>query len=158
MYFKGSWILHTLRYLIGKEHLQTCLRRFNYPDPGLESNTDGSAIHFSNTKDFIDLVEDVSGQDLAWFFDVYLRQAALPKLVEKREGDEWTILWDVPEGHPFPMPLEIEKDGEIRKYPMNEGRLTIPVHPEQVLLDPNNWILKERRSVLLGNPYEETFD
>lgn len=158
MYFKGSWILHTLRYLIGKEHLQTCLRRFNYPDPSLETNADGSAIHFSNTKDFIGLVEEVSGQDLQWFFDVYLKQAALPKLIEKREGDEWTIQWDVPEGHPFPMPLEIEKGGEIKKYPMNEGRLTIPVHSEQVLLDPNNWILKERRSVLLGNPYEETFD
>ena len=158
MYFKGSWILHTLRYLIGKEQLQTCLRRFNYPKPSLETKTDGSAIHFSNTKDFIDLVEQVSGQDLQWFFDVYLKQAALPKLVEERKGDQWMIKWEVPEGHSFPMPLEIEHQGIMTRHPMDEGPLTLPVDWKDVQLDPNDWILKERRSVLLGNPYEETFD
>lgn len=157
MYFKGSWILHTLRYLIGKEQLQTCLRRFAYPDPSLESATNGSAIHFSNTKDFVNLIEEISGQDLQWFFDVYLQQAALPKLVEQREGDHWIIRWDVPEGYRFPMPLEIEHDGNIIRYPMDQGHLTLPGSSKNVQLDPNNWILKERRSILLGNPYDETF-
>lgn len=158
VYFKGSWILHTLRYLIGKQDLETVLRRFAYPDVKLESIADGQAIRFANTEDFIDTVNGVAGREFDWLFDVYLFNAPLPRLVDRLEGGQWVLEWDVPEGCHFPMPLEIQRNGETTRHAMVDGRLVLDARSsEGAVLDPNRWILMEERSALLGNPYDESF-
>ncbi len=159
VYFKGSWILHSLRYLIGKKDLEKVLRLFAYPDPEMELHREGEAIRFATTQEFISTVSSVTGQDLGWFFDVYLYHAPLPVLTERLEDDQWILDWDVPEGCRFPMPLEIELNGQTTRHSFDNGQLRLDAKSWQgAVLDPQRWILMEERSALLGNPYQETFD
>jgi aminopeptidase N len=73
IYFKGAWILHTLRYLIGEDAFRMALRRLAYPDPAMEGVTDGRQTWLATTEDFIDIAEATSGEELGWFFEVYVR-------------------------------------------------------------------------------------
>jgi len=159
VYFKGSWILHTLRYLIGKKDLEKVLHLFAYPDAQLESNPLGQAIRFADTQDFIDTVHHVTGRDLSWFFDVYLFNAPLPRLTERLEGDQWVLEWEVAEGCRFPMPLEIELDGKVTQHKMDQEQKVLDAEIwSGAVLDPQRWILMENRSALMGNPHQETFE
>ena len=51
---------------------------------------------FASTREYMDIVNQVTGQDLDWFFEGYLYQAAIPDLVETREGDRLTVTLDDP--------------------------------------------------------------
>ncbi len=143
IYVKGAWILHTLRYLLGDEAFFTSLRRMAYPDPALEAVTDGSACRFAVTDDFVHLAEAVSGRDLGWFFDVYVRQPALPALTVRREGERVALQWDVPGGLPFPMPVDVRVGAETRRVEMPDGAAVITAPAEsEVVVDPENRILR----------------
>src|SRR5690606_12186578 len=80
IYNKGAWVLHMLRYLVGDSTMSEIMRRMTYPDPAMEEVTDGSHTRHVFTSDFIHLAEEISGMDLGWFFEAYLRRAALPRL------------------------------------------------------------------------------
>ena len=143
IYVKGAWILHTLRHLLGDDAFFTTLRRMAYPDPTLEAVTDGSACRFAVTDDFVHLAEAVSGRDLGWFFDVYVRQPALPALSVRREGERVALRWDAPGGLPFPMPVDVRVGAETRRVEMPDGAavITAPADAE-VVVDPENRILR----------------
>jgi aminopeptidase N len=144
IYNKGAWFLHSLRWAIGDDAFFRALRRMAYPDPALERVTDGGQVRFATTDDFLEIAEEASNQDLAWIFEVYLRQPALPRLISERDGDTLRIAWDVPDGLPFPMPVEIEIDGTRRRVDVPEhGGVDIPVPAgAEVVLDPDDWILR----------------
>ncbi|HSR69186.1 MAG TPA: M1 family metallopeptidase [Acidobacteriota bacterium] len=140
--FKGSWIAHSLRWVMGDEAFFRLLRRLAYPDPRMEQWTDGRQTHFKTTSDVRRIAERLSGQDLKWFFDVYLRQSKLPELISRRRGDRLTLSWRVPDDLPFPMPVEISVDGNTRRVevPAQGAQVTLP--PQASLeIDPNAWLL-----------------
>ncbi len=143
IYVKGSWSLHTLRYVIGDEAFFTFLRRMAYPDPEMEQITDGSQTRFASTEDVLSLAESISGQSLDWFFEVYLRQPDLPHLMTVRDGDTLTLTWDVPNDLPFPMPVEVAIGDEVRRIDLSNGSAQVQV-PEDItpVIDPNHRILK----------------
>lgn len=143
IYAKGGSVLHTLRYLIGDEAFFEALRRMAYPDSALRQVTDGAQCRFATTRDFITIAERAAGQELDWFFDVYVRQAALPRLVTERQGDTLTLRWDAPGDRPFPMPVEVEIGGATRRVEMSSGEATLSV-PDgaEPVIDPKHWILK----------------
>ena len=143
LYSKGAWILHSLRYVIGKQALLQALRRMTYPDPTKEYVTDGSQCHFVTTDQFQTIVEEVSGQKLGWFFEVYLRQPELPRLHYWVLGNTLSLQWDAPESLPFPMPVEVAIGNSVHKVNMLKGQ-EIFVLPDgvQPIVDPDNWILK----------------
>lgn len=143
IYYKGAWVLHTLRYLIGKDALLESFRRLTYPDPALEYVTDGRQCHFATTDDFQRIVEDVSGTKLDWFFEVYLRQPKLPRLSNSYYSNILTLRWDAPAGVLFRMPVEVQLGDEIRRVEMTQGLETLIV-PDGVkpVTDPQHWILK----------------
>lgn len=145
IYTKGSWVLHTLRFLVGDDTFFEILRRQAYPDPALESMTDGSQVRFGTTADFVSLASDLSGRDLGWFFEVYARQPNLPRLETVREGSTLNLRWVVPDtDHRFPMPVEIEVDGQRQRVAMENGWATIRVdESSEVRVDPDNRILRE---------------
>ncbi|HWV56830.1 MAG TPA: M1 family metallopeptidase [Longimicrobiales bacterium] len=148
IYGKGAWVLHTLRYLIGDNALLLAMRRLVYPDAALERVTNGSHVHFATTDDFQRIAEEISGRDLGWFFEVYVRQPELPRLVAERNGTTLRIGWEVPGGLPFPMPVEVFIDGDIRKAEVPAGGFATMEVPENaaVAVDPNDWILKASTS------------
>lgn len=147
-YFKGEWVLHMLRYLIGREQTLTVLRRFAYPNPELEKLTDGSACRFVSTADFVRQAEAVSGCELGWFFKFYLNQPKLPKLVSEIRGDKLLLRWETPSGYSFPMPLEMEVNGQTERIEMPDGQAELSASRyAKARLDPQMWILKESRLI-----------
>ncbi|MEG3172630.1 M1 family metallopeptidase [Sphingomonas sp. ZB1N12] len=146
IYYKGSWMLHTLRGLIGDKAFFDVTRLAVYgradPKPG------NFAPRFGSTKEYEGLVQKVTGKDYKWFFDVYLRQAALPELVETRTGNTVSLAWKVPGNGPFPLPVEVQIDGKTRTLPMTDGKasLTVPAGAH-IVIDPDALVL--RRSVAL---------
>ena len=143
IYFKASWALHTLRYLIGEDAFFSTLRRMAYPDPRSEERTDGSACRFATTDEFIEIAERNSGRELGWFFEVYFRQPHLPRLVQTRDDSGLRLSWEVPGDLPFPMPVEVRINGELERVAMPEGtaHLSLPADAT-VELDPEDWILR----------------
>ena len=146
IYVKGSWMLHTLRGLVGDAAFFKITRRAVYgrPDP----RPGNFSPRFSSSKEYRQIVDQVTGADYGWFFDVYLDEAALPDLVETREGNRLTLQWKTPRNKPFPMPVEIDVDGKVTRLAMTGGRDTLTV-PEgaHVILDPMARVL--RRSIAI---------
>ena len=88
--------------------------------------------------------EDISGQDLDWLFELYLRQPKLPVLNASRQGKLVTLRWEVPEGFEFPMPIEVKIDDKVVTLSPENNRISFEVgEMVEVEADPDNWILKE---------------
>jgi len=144
IYYKGAWVLHTLRFLVGDEKFFLALRRMAYPDPALEKTNDGSACRFADTEEIRAIAEEHTGMDLAWFFEVYLRQPALPELVVKRRGSKLTLAWEVPDDLPFPMPVEVRVGDELVRVELPEGEAELDVGKAEIEVDPHRWLLCSR--------------
>lgn len=142
IYYKGAWTLHTLRWLIGDAAFFDATRRLVYgrPDP----KPGNFAPRYGSTADFERAVKTASGRDLGWFFDAYLRRAALPELTATRDGDSLTLRWQA--GGPFPMPIELSINGIARRVEMPGGAATLAVPTgAHVVIDPMVRVL--RRSI-----------
>lgn len=142
IYSKGSLIAHTLRMTIGDDAFYEVIRRLVYgrPDP----RPGNFAPRLGSTREMNDLVNQVTGQNHDWFFDAYLYQAALPVLETTRSGDRLTLVWRTAGGGNFPMPVEVEIDGEIQRVAMrgNRAQVTVPTGVT-VLIDPDNKLLRQ---------------
>lgn len=127
IYFKGSWVLHSLRWLVGDEAFFRAQRRMAYPDPTLEKRTDGSACRFATTEEILAIAEKECGVELDWFFEVYLRQPKLPELAWKEQGGKLLLEWKSPTQAPFPMPVEVKLgDRYVRvECPNGKGELDL---------------------------------
>ncbi|URW76267.1 M1 family metallopeptidase [Sphingomonas donggukensis] len=146
IYVKGSWMLHTLRGLIGDPAFFEVTRRAVYgrPDP-----KPGNFIpRYSSSKEYRAIVDQVTKADYGWFFDVYLDSAALPDLVQTRTGSTLSLAWKTPRNLPFPMPVEVDVDGKLTRLAMTGGRDTLTV-PEgaHVVVDPMARILKRSTAI-----------
>ena len=146
IYYKGSWTLHTLRWLIGDRAFFDATRLLVYgridPKPG------NFAPRYADTRSFERAVAQVTGRDYSWFFNVYLRQAALPELIETRAGDRLMLRWKVPANLPFPMPVEVQVGDRIERLAMADGTGTLIVRTDaHVVVDP--WSRLLRRSIAI---------
>ncbi|GGD61567.1 M1 family peptidase [Erythrobacter arachoides] len=143
IYYKGAWIMHTLRALVGEEVLSPALTELTYgttdPQPG--------AIRPVNrtTEDFRRILQAHGAGDLDWFFDAYFHQAALPRLEARQEGTTLSLAWQTPSAMPFAMPVEVRVGDSIVTVPMAEGRgdLSLPDAGTSWLADPRNLVLKQ---------------
>ena len=141
IYNKGSWVLHTFRNLVGDDAFLkiTRLAVYGRPDP----KPGNFAPRFGSTAEYEGFVRQVTGRDHRWFFDVYLRQAPLPELVETRQNGTLSLAWKAPGSLPFPMPVEVSVDGKITTLAMAGGKDSLTVAPgAHVVLDPAGKILK----------------
>ncbi|NNF57392.1 MAG: M1 family metallopeptidase [Rhodothermaceae bacterium] len=148
IYFKGSWFLHTLRFLMDDdEAFFRSLRRILYPDSALEAATDGSANRFVSTADVQKVFEDEANRDLSAYFTVYLRQPDLPRLTVDRAGERVTLRWHTPEGAlppdaPFELPVEVSVGGDMQRVAMPGGVATFTVDQDASFeIDPDGRIL-----------------
>jgi aminopeptidase N len=141
IYFKGALVLHTLRYLVGDDGFFEIVRRWTAPDaPGATGSCGCRPV---TTDEFVALAGEVAGTDLAWFFEVYLRQAALPRLIAERGGGTLELRWEVPGGLPFPMPIDVRVAGATRRVEMPGGVAHLPVAANvDVAIDPRAAVLR----------------
>jgi aminopeptidase N len=140
IYGKGAVVLHTLRYLLGDKAFFAALRRMSYPTKEMEKMTNGKQSRFVNTDDFLRIAEEESGMKLDWFFEVYLRQPVLPKIIAETKSDKTELRWETPKNLPFPMPIEVEVNGKTQRVEMKDGKATID--GTNVKVDAKGWVLR----------------
>lgn len=144
IYGKGALVLNSLRYYIGDDAFFKSIRKMAYPDPKMEKVTNGKQFHFGTTDDFLKITERESGKKLGWFFELYLRQPKLPKLVAETKNNELELRWETPNDMPFPMPVEVKINGEIKRVEMKNGKGSLPLSQDAKFeIDPNGWVLKQ---------------
>ena len=147
IYSKGAWVLRTLRHYIGDEAFFASVRRLVYgrPDP----RPGNFKPRFGSTNEFVSLVNQETGKDLGWFFNVYLRQAALPRLVATRNGNRLNLQWQTHHGVYFALPVDVAVDGKVVTVPMDGGKgsLTLPSADSLVTVDPDDQILRQNDAI-----------
>lgn len=143
IYDKGALMLHSLRNLIGDQAFFDSLRQLVYarPDP----QPGNFQPHYAGTQDFIAIVNKVTGHDFSWFFNVYLYQAALPRLDVQRQGETLNLRWHAPHDTPFPMPVEVQVGDTLRTLPMTNGEGSLDHVPADafVIVDPHSKLLRD---------------
>ncbi|HUR97016.1 MAG TPA: M1 family metallopeptidase [Pyrinomonadaceae bacterium] len=142
IYGKGALVLHSLRYLIGDDAFFRSLRRMAYPTKEMEKLTDGRQERLVNTDDFLTIAEEESKMDLDWFFEMYLRQPKLPKLVTEASGGTMNLRWETPNNMPFAMPVDVVVNGKTQRVEMKGGRGSMSFSGAAPVIDPNGWVLK----------------
>ena len=146
VYYKAAHVLHSIRYIIGKEVLWESLKEFLNMPKELENNQ-------TTTKEFISLLNENCNTNLEWVYDQYMKQKDLPTLLinenpkgEKRFVDLW---W---EDKNFKMPIEIsynaiEGSRTKRLYLDNVPKRFVVPDSTGYVLDPNGWILFKMKKV-----------
>ncbi|HOJ21501.1 MAG TPA: M1 family aminopeptidase [Armatimonadota bacterium] len=141
VYYKGAYVLHSLRCLIGEEQFRRLLRLF------AERYGAGTA----RIADFEALAGEVHGKPLTWFFDQWLRRPGAPRLrvAVAKEGPP-AVLTVVQEGAPYRGEMQLlvtDGAGKTRHTLHLDGSLTrvkIPVRGTitRVEIDPDRaWLL-----------------
>ncbi len=144
IYNKGAWIVHTLRYYVGDDAFFTLLRRWAYPTEEMEHITDGRQCRNADTDEIMKIAEKFSGKQLDWFFEVYLRNAPLPKLNYKVEENKLSLWWETINNLPFYLPVEVKSGDKITRVEMNNGKGEVELSNNQDFkIDPDEWILME---------------
>ena len=138
IYNKGALVLHTLRFLIGKEMLDGILKEF-----AIDANN--TYNNFASTTEFMALAQRRSGKDLDWFFQRYFFQSELPRLEVQDRQDGLRLAWDDPL---FEMPVEIGfgegRDLSFRRIEMPAGSAVVEKDGDRPFrVDPRGWVLKE---------------
>ncbi|MGD8307364.1 MAG: M1 family metallopeptidase [Ignavibacteria bacterium] len=148
VYDKGAWILHMLRRAVDKltfiKILRSYYQRYKYSN--------------ATTEDFIRICEEVSGKKLDKFFEQWLYGEGIIELeynweTKKNRKSYLTSLnlkqtQNGYEEYHFPLDVKIEFDNihsEIIKFNVSsiksEFSFETDIKPEQIILDPNNWLL-----------------
>ena len=140
VYYKAAHVLHSIRYIIGKEILWESLKEFLNMPKELENNQ-------TTTKEFISLLNENSNTNLEWVFNQYMKKNDLPTLLikEKPKGEKRFVdLWW--EDKDFKMPIEISynaiEGSRTKRLYLDKApsRFVVPDSTGYVL-DPNGWIL-----------------
>jgi aminopeptidase N len=143
IYFKGAWVLHSLRYLVGDEDFFEILMQWTNPSQPVPGESGSCRCRIATTEEFIELVSQITGKDLGWFFEVYVRHAGLPRLVATHAGTELTLRWVTPVDQFFPMPIDILVGDSIQRVQILPDGVTVSV-PDgaQYQIDPLGWVLR----------------
>ncbi|NTS64386.1 M1 family metallopeptidase [Sphingomonas sp. HHU CXW] len=147
IYYKGSWMLHSLRWLIGDAAFFKAMRIMVYgrddPKPG------NFRPRFGSTAEYQRIVNQVTGKNYDWFFDAYLRQASLPDLVTTPlAGHRTELRWKVPGASTFPMPIEVSLDGRTQRLAMTNGAAIIDTSPgTHLVIDPEARVLRRNPAI-----------
>jgi aminopeptidase N len=148
-YAKGGRILHYLRYVVGDEAFFESLKRY------LRANAFKS-VEIHNLRMAF---EEVTGQDLNWFFNTYFLAAGHPEVKVETEYDStsgklFMLLEQKQDTNHFPiyrMPLEIEvmQGGKARRFnftlekPVQLFSFELEGKPDNIILDPDHRALVE---------------
>ena len=114
-----------------------------YPTKEMEKLTNGKQSRFVNTDDFLAIAETESGMKLDWFFEVYLRQPKLPKLITEAQGNKFVMRWETPNNLSFTMPINVDINGKSQRIEMPNGTATIDFDGKNLpIIDRKGWVLK----------------
>ena len=144
IYYKGSLVLHTLRWQLGDEKFFEALRRFAYPSKELAATTNGQQVRFVDTEDFVKLCSKIAGEDLGWWFEVYVRTGGLPRIEYQFMDGLLQLNWVAPKNLPFSMPIPITIGGTEYVVRMPDGKAEIKIGNAEYKIDPSERLLMAR--------------
>ena len=151
-YNKASWVLHMLRHKVGETMFFDILKSY--------ASNDSLSYNAASTSDFQKVCEDISGLDFEQFFQQWIYGERYPKyeLSWWHEGNGiYNVKIDqVQSNDIFSMPIDlkfsgsagpmlidttivIENSNSSQLYEFSGFNFMV----ENVMLDPDNWILKE---------------
>ena len=151
-YNKASWVLHMLRHKVGETMFFDILKSY--------ASNDSLSYNAASTSDFQKVCEDISGLDFEQFFQQWIYGEKYPKyeLSWWHEGNGiYNVKIDqVQSNDIFSMPIDlkfsgsagpmlvdttivIENNNSSQLYEFSGFNFLL----ENVMLDPENWILKE---------------
>ena len=143
IYGKGSWTLHTLRWLIGDEQFWDATRQLLYGTAETSDLPYPIKPKYRETQDFIDIVNTITGKDYSWLFEVYLKQAELPELLQTKTDEQLILSWKTPDNLAFPMPITVQINGESTLYQVENNQITIDIKPQDhIIIDPEMKVLR----------------
>jgi aminopeptidase N len=144
IYGRGAWVLHTLRYLIGDEAFWKAVRILVYGTPHPETLEPPIRPRHRTTDDFLAIVNEVTAEDLSWFFEIHLRTAAVPELLAHQTGEGVLLEWRTENELPFDMPVPVRVNGEMTRveFAHNSARLE-GLSLEDLQIDPFMQILRK---------------
>jgi len=150
-YPKGGWVLHMLRGIVGDDAFFSGIRAYY-------ARNLHSAVR---TDDLRAVMEEVSGEELGWFFEQWLHRPGYPVFETEtawsptRVGGTITLTvrqvqkasWPA---FRVPMQVLIEQNGRavIREFEVSGRETTVTIElsgsaaPSRVVLDPEGWVLK----------------
>ncbi|HYC89043.1 MAG TPA: M1 family metallopeptidase [Thermoanaerobaculia bacterium] len=143
-YQKGAWVLHMLRGVVGDAAFFAGIREY------YATYRNGNA----STAELRAIMERHAGQPLEWFFRQWIYEPGHPVFSTKwawREGKVQLDVAQTQQGTVFRMPATVElRDaaGSRRQRVVIDERserfeLESPLEPSEVVLDPDEWILRE---------------
>ncbi|HQU71248.1 MAG: T9SS type A sorting domain-containing protein [Calditrichaeota bacterium] len=162
VYYKGAWVLHMLRGVLGDEVFFRCLKVFA-ADPRFVYGNAGIA-------EFRAVCEQESGRSLSGFFEQWLYRPGRPyysfswsvETLGNRFGTSLNIdqenTQDPGDERPYQMPLQVRLSGFRRDttvvlenfLPEQSYEIITSFRPSRVELDPDRWILKRVRELDSG--------
>jgi aminopeptidase N len=155
IYTKGAWLLHTLRRYIGEEAFWAGTRRLVFGTTEPWSLSYPIEARYRTTEDFIRIMSEEAGEDIAWIVETYLYEAGMPELLVQRGEDRLDLAWKVPGDRAFPMPVTVDVDGERVRVVVGEGGASLPVTSRaRVIVDPDSDILRDLP--IIGDCDEQT--
>jgi len=148
VYQKGGWTLHMLRGLIGTEPFWNGIREYYRRYQNRNASTD----------EFRQVMEDISGKDLSWFFRQWLTRSGAPKLtgtwrydalsksvhVSLRQSQQadpyrlWLGIGVVPSSGALPRIQTVDFNSRSATFTIN-----VDSEPAEVVLDPGTSVLME---------------
>ncbi len=155
VYQKGGWVLHMLRRLIGDDAFWRGIRAYYRRYENQNASTD----------EFRHMMEQASGNDLAWFFRQWLNRSGVPRLegtwrYDAARKQVEVSLAQTQSGDPFRLPIEVGLTTNPQAAPRLErveltsrqGAFTFPadVEPSAVVIDPGTWLLIEAGPFVKG--------
>jgi aminopeptidase N len=132
-YTKGAALLHTLRNAIGDYELFYDILREYYSRNKYSITTSG---------DFISLVNEMTGENYQWFFDVYLYSRISPQLewsyIKNKKNNTWEFKYKWANvGKDFKLPIEIMANEElIDLYPTDTVQTLILYDGGSIFINP----------------------
>lgn len=111
MYYKGSWMIHTLRNILNNDSL-------------FKGMLKGIALEFRHgnvdAQDIIEFVNQWTGQDLTIFFRQYLNHGPIPKLEYKVNKGQFMYRWNGVKDFEMPVEIVIGEQKRLRINPTGE--------------------------------------
>ena len=145
-YQKGGWVLNMLRHKLGDEIFWDGIREY------YKTHRDANAM----TADLRVAMEKVSGQNLKSFFSQWIFKKGYPELKinwSYKKGQVVITIDQLQEHHIFEFPMEVgflnQGTQTIERINVKQKSETfkfkIQLKPEEVLFDPESWLLFDRK-------------
>ncbi|AEK73303.1 putative aminopeptidase [Thermococcus sp. 4557] len=149
LYTKGAFTLRSLQFVLGDETfyrgLHEALVRCHGAECGL-ADVEG-------------IFEDVSGEDLDWFFGEWFNSTLLPdytveNLTVTNEGDGYRLRFRLVDRSNFTMPVQVRVVTEDAKFVdttvvvengLGSVNMTLEAKPTMIVIDPGEWMANINR-------------